>query len=316
LDFVGLEALGADIDVFFAFRCDYLDALDIWLKKTVCGACNLSSGTAFFSGHTSTFNRITGNRFFTTYATYFRHHKSILEIKFLSIIKMKNRRIIVKIVIFIALFALLIVSWRVWLPIPGIFLSVKDNIQEADCIVPLRGDIYYRFNKAIELYNGGYTKRIVISVLPERSEDSQDHNDVILRIYGVDKVSPREFALMAFKYFGKDPKGIYFTDNEVTSTYEEAVTTKDLMLKKGLKSLILVTSGYHMRRALMIFNRVFRSSGIKIYNYTAGRELINSHRWWLKEDEVKMVIQEYLSIGHNFIYHFLLKEKRTSFDSF
>ena len=228
---------------------------------------------------------------------------------------MKNRKnLSTKIVVVVILLTLLIISSGFWLSLPGRFLLVKDNIQKADCVVPLRGDLYPRLNKAIELYNEGYAKRIVISVLPKRSEDSQDYNEVLLKIYGVDKVSPREFTLMAFNYFGKDSKDIYFTKGNVTSTFEEAVATKELMQEKGFKSLILVTSHYHMRRALIIFKAVFRETGIKIFNYTAGTNLINPNKWWRSEYEVKTVIQEYLSLVHNFIYHFLLKKHRTSFD--
>jgi hypothetical protein len=53
----------------------------------------------------------------------------------------------------------------------------------------------------------------------------------MLRIYGVEEVSEREFTLMAFKYLGKDSQGVYFTDDEATFTYEEAIAAKKYMLK-------------------------------------------------------------------------------------
>ena len=211
---------------------------------------------------------------------------------------------------------LIIISSKIWLSIPANFLLVKDNIQKADCIVPLGGDLYYRFRKAIELYNQGYSENIVVSVLPEQDKGTGDYSAVKMRIYGVKEAPRKEFALMAFKYFKKDPQGIYFTDDRVTSTYEEALATRDFMLKEGFKSLILVTSNYHARRALMLFGSVFKGSGIKIYNCTAGRELMKPRRWWTKEGEVKIVVQEYLSIIHNTIYHLILKKQRTSFDTF
>ena len=228
----------------------------------------------------------------------------------------RKKRTIIRIVISILLVTILILSSDLWLSIPGTFLCVKDNIQKADCIVPLRGDLYSRFEKTVELFNRGLSEKIVVSVLPGRRKDSREHTSVVLRVYGIEEATPAEFTLITFRYFGKSPQDIFITDRNVTSTFEEAVVTKEFMIKKGFKSLILVTSHYHMRRALMIFKLVFRGSGIKIYNCTAGRELIDTHHWWHREYEVKTVIQEYLSVFHNFIYHFLLKKGRTSFDSF
>jgi len=209
-----------------------------------------------------------------------------------------------------------ILTFPLWLPAIGNFLMVKDNIQKADCIAPLGGYMYYRLPKAVELYNEGYSNKILFSLLPELQGDLADEGSLILKIYGHKGVSRKEFALMAFKYFGKGADNIYFTDKTATSTYEEAVATRDFMLKNGLKSLILVTSHYHARRALMLFNAVFKGTGIKIFNCTSGADSINPVRWWRKESEVKMVLQEYLSMAHNFIYHFMMKKERTAFDSY
>lgn len=229
----------------------------------------------------------------------------------------KNFKIsfVVKLSVFI-LVSILIVSYRIWLPIPGTFLLVKDNIQKADCIVAIMGDSYFRFKKVVELYNEGYSKNIVISALPEREEELREYYNFENRVLGLKDIPPKEFALKAFEYFKKGSKDIYFTDYETTSTYDEAVATRDFMLKKGFKSLILVTSTYHMRRTLMIFRLVFRGTGIKIYNCTASNVLHDPHRWWLKEKDVKAISIEYLSIAYNIFYHFILRKGRTTFDTF
>jgi len=230
--------------------------------------------------------------------------------------KEKSRHSIRNRVIFgIFLIVFFILTSNFWLAIPGRFLLVEDNISKADCIVTLRGNLYLRFKKTIELRNEGYSKNIVTSVLPEEIKDSRTHESVFLRIYGIEEATKKEFTLMAIEYFGGDRQGVFFTEREVTSTYDEAIETKKLMFKKEFKSLILVTSGYHMRRALLIFKYVFRGSGINIYNCSAGKELNNPSRWWHREGEVKGVFHEHLSMGHNFIYYFLLKKGRTSFDS-
>ncbi|MDP2912765.1 MAG: YdcF family protein [Candidatus Omnitrophota bacterium] len=217
----------------------------------------------------------------------------------------------------IALFIIAIAafSYKAWLPLPAKFLLVKDNIQKADCIVVLVGDLYLRFKKTVDLYNDGYAKNIVYSVIPEHGEYANDYFNFERRVRGLKEISEKELALRTFKYFGKDRGGIYFTDMTVTSTFEEAVAAKKIMLRNGYKSMILVTSAYHMRRALMLFRIVFRGTGIKIYNSTALNTLHDPPRWWLKEQEVKAIAEEYLSIAYNVIYHFILGKNRTSFDT-
>lgn len=216
--------------------------------------------------------------------------------------------------LFLLLIFILIVSYKIWLPIPGTLLLVKDNLQKADCIMPLKG-CYYKYKKTVELYNEGYAKSIVVTVLPDQ-EEFVKYFYFREKVLGLEEINDREFTLRALEYFGKDSNGVYFTESEVTSTYDEVVAVRDLMLKKGFKSLIVVTSTYHMRRALMIFKLVFRGSGIKIYNCTAKNELYDPTRWWRKEIDVKIVSSEYLSIAFNIFYHFILKKGRTSFDSF
>lgn len=181
--------------------------------------------------------------------------------------------------------------------------------------MPVAGDPYFRQRKVVELYNKGYSKNIVVSVTPEREEELKEYHNFRYRMLGVKELSPRESVLKTFEYFGKGPEGIYFTESEVTSTYDEAQATKDFMLKKGFKSLILVTSTYHMRRALITFGLVFRGSGIKIYNSTAENILLEPRRWWLKETDVKSVSLEYLSIAYNILYHLILRKEKTAFDT-
>lgn len=218
--------------------------------------------------------------------------------------------------VLVAVFFLIALTSPVWLPWPGSFLVVRDRFERADCLVPLQGDSYFRFKKTVELLEQGYANWIVISTTPERAEELRDYYFFHDRVRGLADLPPDEVARLEFQSLGADPKKILFTDFEVTSTYDEAVATRRLMEKRGLRSLILVTSGYHMRRALWVFRAVFRESGIRIDHVTARHPLKDSEHWWRKERDVKEMILEYASIGQNFFYHFLLGRGRTAFDTF
>jgi len=228
---------------------------------------------------------------------------------------MKNKKIII-LIILIFLFSIFIITYKFWLFLPARFLLVKDNINKADCIVVLSSDTYFRIKKAVELYNSGYAKNIVVTITPEREKELKEYYEFGYRIFGLKDISNKEIILKAFEYFNKDPKDIYFTEKEVTSTYDEAIAIKDFMLKNNFKSLILVTSTYHTKRALLVFKLVFNKTGIKIYNCTAENKLYNPLRWWEKERDVEKIIREYVAIIYNIFYHFILRKTKTSFDTF
>ena len=228
---------------------------------------------------------------------------------------MRNKKIIA-LIILIFLFSIFIITYKFWLFLPARFLLVKDNINKADCIVVLSSDTYFRIKKAVELYNSGYAKNIVVTITPEREKELKEYYEFGYRIFGLKDISNKEIILKAFEYFNKDPKDIYFTEKEVTSTYDEAIAIKDFMLKNNFKSLILVTSTYHTKRALLVFKLVFNKTGIKIYNCTAENKLYNPLRWWEKERDVEKIIREYVAIIYNIFYHFILRKTKTSFDTF
>lgn len=218
-------------------------------------------------------------------------------------------------ILLVALLIALAATYRVWLPLPGKFLTAKDDVAKADCIVPLGGGEYFRFKKAAELYNNGYSERMVFSVVPDAKEDQDDFYNFARRLWGLRDLRQKDYAMRAFKYFGVNTKDVYLTGATVTSTFEDAEAAREYLTEKGYKSCIIVTSNYHMRRALIIFWMVFRGSGIKIYHSSAADPGFDAARWWTREKYVKTMAEEYLSIAYNILYHFVLGKKRTSFDT-
>jgi len=213
-------------------------------------------------------------------------------------------------------FAVLVGTFPLWRVFPGTFLLMEDELKRADCIVVLRGDAFFRFKKAAELFQGGYADSIVLSPLPERRSELGEYYQFKNRVLGVPDVTVEEYVERAFEFFGQDTNKVHLTDVEVTSTFDEAVATKAWMLERGRKSFILVTNGYHMRRAMIIFGLVFRNTGIRIYPVTANDSIHHPQYWWQRERDVKSVFGEYLAIGFNLIYHFLLQKGTTSFDTY
>ena len=188
---------------------------------------------------------------------------------------------------------------------------MPDRLHKADAIVVLRGEEYFRMGKGVELYKQGYAPFLITSVTPKTLQPF----DMTARMTGYDQLTETEITHKIFKYFDMDPKAVLLTEHEVTSTYQEALATKELALKKGFHALLLVTSTYHMRRSLWTFGEVFKGSGITLDPVTAPNQFYDPLRWWTHERDVRRVIEEYGSLVFNWIYHFVLQKHSSSFDT-
>ena len=90
------------------------------------------------------------------------------------------------------------------------------------------------------------------------------------------------------------------------NTHVEALEAKRMMDDLGLKSAMLVSSAYHMRRINMIAGRVFDGRKYSIS--------CNPARWqreftavdWLNADRRKIIVSEYVKIGWFLVYGVLL----------
>lgn len=68
-------------------------------------------------------------------------------------------------------------------------------------------------------------------------------------------------------------------DKRSRSTYENAAVVSGLIRERGIKSIVLITSGYHMKRADFIFRHV-TAPDVVIYNYVASTPNFDVNRWW------------------------------------
>ncbi|MFZ5802246.1 MAG: YdcF family protein [Candidatus Omnitrophota bacterium] len=200
-----------------------------------------------------------------------------------------------------------------WLPPIGDFLLVPDEKVPAEAIVVLRGDDYFRFQKAADLLAEGYGDKILVAPIFE--EIDPGYVQFQARILSEEPVEAAEYVRRALAFYGVGSDRIEVLPLPVTSTYEEAMGVRRYAEAKGLRSILLVTSTYHMRRALMIFKKVLQGSGVSVAHVMVESPGFKAREWWRQELSVKQVLQEYLSIGFNLVYHFLLGHERTGFDA-
>jgi uncharacterized SAM-binding protein YcdF (DUF218 family) len=81
-------------------------------------------------------------------------------------------------------------------------------------------------------------------------------------------------------------------------TFGNAVYTRRLMLEHGLESAILVTSPYHLHRAMMTFTSVYKGSGIRIIPRAAPDSAWRKSGWWREDYTRRLTITEIEKIGY------------------
>ena len=81
-------------------------------------------------------------------------------------------------------------------------------------------------------------------------------------------------------------------DSVAKNTAGNAVETKKWMDTKGYKSLILVTSNYHMPRSMLEFRR--EMPGIKLFPYPVNLGALDNAGWWKNPETLRFMISEYL----------------------
>jgi uncharacterized SAM-binding protein YcdF (DUF218 family) len=153
---------------------------------------------------------------------------------------------------------------------------VDEPAAHADAIVVLGDDNFYadRATRATELYRQGVAGIVVASgrrLRPNAGVSELMEHDLVER--GVPKEKILRFA------------------HDADSTSDEAVALARLAEAHKWKSVVVVTSNYHTRRARYIFQRVF-PAGIAVSVASARDGDFDAQRWWEKRESTKLFARE------------------------
>jgi len=173
---------------------------------------------------------------------------------------------------------------------PG-FLFMDNIPRKADAVILFVGpENASRLDEAKQLIKDGYARFLLI---PSSGE-----------LFTADPAGG--FVKLA----GNQPRGDLFLRIRVAANYKkyyenthrEALEAKRMMDDLGLRSAMLVSSAYHMRRISMIAGRVFDAR-----NYSIS---CNPARWqapfaagdWLNKERRKIIVSEYVKIVWFLVY--------------
>ena len=164
-------------------------------------------------------------------------------------------------------------------------------LANADAIVVLGGSANYkeRAREAAKLLLEGRSPRLLITNDNMRGpwSSAEQRN---LYFY--------ERSLEELRNAGVPENSVDLLLQPVASTHEEATVVRQYAEEHKLHSVLIVTSAYHSRRALWVFSRVFRDTGIQIglISVRPGDESPRPATWWLSRRGWQFVPTEYVKM--------------------
>ena len=190
--------------------------------------------------------------------------------------------------LFLAAFCALIWFFRVpILTSVGNYLVVSRPLQKADLIVCLMGVPVPRGLEVADLYKDGVAPFIFVG----REEPPEGAE--VLKARGAHYPEPRELLITMLCELGIPESAILTTDKIMSSTISEARVIREVALERGFRSLLIVTSPSHTRRAWRTFRKVFGKDRITLGIVPTPYALFRPDDWWKKRTCAKEVVIEY-----------------------
>jgi len=153
----------------------------------------------------------------------------------------------------------------------------------ADAIVVVSGgDTQARTGAGVDLYKNGWAETLILSGAAQ------------------DKSGPSNAEAMKQQAIQAGvPSSAIVIDEESESTQQNAANTETIVANRGYDNVILVTSGYHQRRASLEFNKQAENVNIRNYPVTEDNDWgwfwwATPRGWWLAGGELVKIIAYYL----------------------
>lgn len=191
-----------------------------------------------------------------------------------------------------------LVVWTAALaPLAAQLLIVEKPLESADAIFVLAGSSSYRERvaKAAEVYKRGVAARVVLTDDGKRAGWSR-----------AEQRNP-SFVELAKNELIKNEipaENIEILPPVVNGTIDEARVLRDALPTKNWKSVLIVTSDYHTRRALRAFEKVLSDSNVEVGIEYARTNDADFPRifWWLSARGRQTVIGEYAKTIYYWFY--------------
>jgi uncharacterized SAM-binding protein YcdF (DUF218 family) len=173
---------------------------------------------------------------------------------------------------------LILVVLGLWLVSQTGNFLVIDNPQKADAILVLAGETDQRPVRALELMQQGFAPRVILDV--PQSE----------RIFGTSDLQ------LAQMWIARQPQAQALDICPISglSTKAESSESAECLRRAGARSVLLVTSDFHTRRALSIYRK---EQPQFVFSVAASHDWTQfGKRWWRHRQWAKVNLDEWFRL--------------------
>jgi uncharacterized SAM-binding protein YcdF (DUF218 family) len=175
----------------------------------------------------------------------------------------------------------------------GKWLVKEDVPSHADVMVLLMGNISDRVLQVGDLYRDHVSTKvwIVESYISEADRELEERCG--------HQPTNTEMARLRLIRLGVPADSIVILPGNASSTRMEAETVRDrLRSQPGIKSVLLVSTAIHMRRASKIFRAAFHplEQPCEVYCSPSAYSGFHADEWWKSTDDIQGVVYEYLKL--------------------
>ena len=173
-------------------------------------------------------------------------------------------------------------------PVSYADIETESKCLPADAVVAISGgDTNARADKAISLFKNGWASKIVFS--GAAADTSGPSNAKVMRDRAIN---------------AGIPSGDILIDEYSRNTTENAKNSSEIFRDNNIEKVILVTSGYHQRRASLEFNQ--KSPNVMVLNAPVLSDKnwgffwwLNPYNWWLASSEAIKILAFYITGGNS-----------------
>ena len=195
------------------------------------------------------------------------------------------RRAVRSTLIVLAAAALLLPAWGLFQG--GRYLQHEDPLRRADAIFVLAGGRLERSLEAVDLYQAGYAPLIVLS--PGLGEAA----DAVARARGIRLPNENELLRDALTGSGVPREAFLIGPGRVDNTAAEGSMLRALASARGWRTVIVVTSKYHTRRAGYAMRRALAGAPVEVVMRASRYDRSDPARWWRHRTDIRWLVDEW-----------------------
>jgi uncharacterized SAM-binding protein YcdF (DUF218 family) len=181
----------------------------------------------------------------------------------------------------------------------GSYLVLEHPAEKSDLIVCLAGGNVSRGLATADAYHEGLAPAVYTS-----KEEPPDGYEM-LKERGIEYPETIDLMLTLLEALDIPREALHTSQGPVKSTFEEAVALRDFVKRGKQRSLILITSPTHSRRAWLTFKKVFEDMEVRILMRPSPYTDFRPEDWWKRRRYVRAVIIEYQKLIYYFIKYLI-----------